>query len=422
MKRLFKLAIILALVAAVPAFTEEIEWQPHKLPFGNESSRWNMTQVFLHSVIDSQTGKTTDMESFYQKLEEADVILIGESHTGLHHHQVQQKIIEALAERGNQLVIGLEMYNEQQNQKLDEYIREGATPEAFAASTGYYSTWGHNLRYYMPIFAAAHRYQIPLRGVNLPSERVKALRKAGLNGLTEAILPGESMPDTSSSEHRFFIETMMQGLGAQAPEMFPGIYLAQCLWDAAMAQGIVKAAEEFSNHKIIGLAGTGHVAYGLGIARLIKNRSNLKVVTVMPVDIKIKSKKKTDEHPGFAVHMGKKQGQVESPFTIVSAGLADFLVGVPEEKNDFYPAPPFKVSEKEGKLLIGSVMPGTWAFKAGFRSGDEVIRVAGTSFKKADQLNYFLHHLNWNQQLSLTIKRNGKTIGLQKRLTIEKKS
>ncbi|MEW6709601.1 MAG: ChaN family lipoprotein, partial [Candidatus Riflebacteria bacterium] len=194
-----------------------------------------------------------------------------------------------------------------------------------------------------------------------------------------------------------------------------------CLWDAAMAQGMVKAAEEFRNHRIIGLAGSGHVAYGLGIARLIKNRSNLKVVTVMPVDIKIKSKKKSDEHPGFAVHMGKKQGQAEPPFTIVSAGLADFLVGVPEEKNEFYPAPPFKVAEKEGKVLIGSVMPGTWAFKAGFRSGDEVIKVAGRSFNNADQLNYFLHQLSWNQNFSATLKRNGKLFICKKRMIPDSK-
>lgn len=418
----FKIFFLLALFIFVNSLsaTTSDEWQSHRLPFGPEETRMKMTQVFMNGITRAADGMQLDVEAFYDELARADVVLIGESHTNDTHHAMQEKIIRGLAGRGQSVVLALEMFNASQNGALDELVSNRTDLDRFPAASGYFSTWGHNYRYYRPLFAAAQEIALPVRGVNLPSGRVRALRMAGPDKFMDQLLPGEPVPDMNSAEHRFFIETMMQGLGAKSPQMFPAFYLAQCLWDAAMAEGIIAAAREFPGKVVVGIAGHGHVSYGLGIARIIRNRSSLKVVTIMPVDVAPLKKAKKGDHPGFAAHMGKAAAGPEKASLVVSAGLADYLIGVEKEKQERYPASPFLVTSRDGKLVAGNVMPGTWAYKLGFRTGDQIISFAGRTWKDADDLNFHLHHLGWGNRLKASIQRNGRRIAISGKLLPEK--
>jgi uncharacterized iron-regulated protein len=419
MRQLISFVLMVAILATGVVSAAGNEWQPHRLPLGPEDTRWQTTQVFMHGITETVTGRQIDIESFYARLAEADVVLIGESHTSHSHHAAQEKIIRGLAARGRQLVLGLEMFNASQNGRLDEFVAGRFRIHDFPAASGYFASWGHNIRYYQPIFVAARELAIPMRGANLPGERIRALRLAGPETFLDLLQAGEPVPDMNSPEHRFFIETMMQGLGAQAPQMFPGIYLAQCLWDAAMGEGMIAAAGEYSGRLVVGLAGSGHVAYGLGIARIIRARSNLRVVTVMPVDVEPLKPRKKDEHPGFAVHMGKGAGAPEKASVVVAAGLADYLIGVEKERQERYPAPPFRVLARDGHLVTGNIMPGTWAYKNGFRSGDRFVSFAGRVWHDADALQYHLHHLKWGDQLRAVVQRDGRRLTAGGRLLPE---
>ena len=396
------------------------DWQPLKLPFGNDQTRFRLIKVPMNAIIETSYGKSLDVDSFYQKLSEADIVLIGESHTNDTHHALQLNIIKGLLARGKTPALGLEMFNPTQNAGLANYAAGAFEDSEFAKNTDYFNTWGHNLRYYLPIFSCARENGLPIQGVNIPSDRLKELKKTGLDGLEKALMEGEAFPDTTNQQHRFFIETMMQGIGAQAPGVFDGIYLTQCLWDANMAQGLIEMCRALEHRPIICLAGSGHVAYGLGIARLVASRSNLKTVTVMPVDIAEPKSKKNSDHPGFMVHMKKGSNQKPEPAsTIVSAGLADFLIGVKAEKQERYPAPPFKVFEKDGQLVVGGILPGTWAYKAGFRKNDIIISLNSRKWQSAHELNLFLHNLNWDETLRAKVRRDAKTINLKRTVSVK---
>lgn len=410
---------ILALFLSTSGFTEE--WQPHRLPFGNRSNKFKLIKTGLHAIVDASSGENLDVDSFYRRLSQADVVLIGEGHTNDTHHALQLRIMQGLHQRGHKVVLGLEMFNQAQNDKLDAYLQGQINSADFAAETGYFKTWGHNLRYYMPIFSYAKAANIPLRGVNIASERLKRLRSVNIASLAQALEDHESMPDLTSAEHRFFVSSMMQGISAEAGDIFATIYRSQCMWDANMAGGMSRLAAEYDDHIVVGLAGSAHVAYGLGIARLISSRSNLEVVTVMPVDIKEKKKENKDAHPGFAVHMKKHGTKPDLPGKIVSAGLADFLIGVPAEKHERYPAPLFKVVSKPEGLFVGGVMPGTQAYKGGFRRGDKIFRLNGKTWNDATKLQSYLHNLDWGDKVNAAIYRKNKKLTLNLTLKPEKR-
>ncbi len=419
--RMFFLITLFIFVSFLSANASD-KWHSHRLPFGPEETRMKMTQVFMNGITRAADGILLDVETFYDELARADVVLIGESHTNATHHAIQKKIIRGLVGRGRPLTLALEMFNAAQNGALDELVNNRTDLDRFPAASGYFSTWGHNYRYYRPIFATAQEKAIPVRGVNLPSKRVRALRMAGPDKFMDQLLPGEPVPDMNSAEHRFFIETMMQGLRAKAPQMFPGFYLAQCLWDAAMAEGIIAAAREFPGKAVVGIAGHGHVAYGLGIARIIRNRSDLKVVTIMPVDVAPLKKANKADHPGFAAHMGKKSAGPEKASLVVAAGLADYMIGVEKEQQERYPAAPFLVTSRDGRLVAGNVMPGTWAYRLGFRTGDQIMSFSGRTWKDADDLNFHLHHLDWGNRLDALIQRKGRKIKISGKLLPEENS
>lgn len=399
-----------------------------RLPFGREDHRCDLVKVDLNTIVSADTGKPTTAEEFFRKLENYDVIIVGESHTSDEHHQVQRRVIEGLSDRGHKVALALEMFNPSQNHSLADFIN-GAFPDSeFMEKTGWFRSWGHNFRYYQPIFQLARARNIPMKGVNLPSELVTKARKGGIASFTEEEKRLMPSPDTTNAEHRFLVNAMMQGIGAQVPEMFTGMYQSQCLWDAAMGEGAIKVADDIPDAKVIVLAGTGHVAYNLGIARIVASRSRLKVASILPVDIPHPTEaapneangKKPDMKKQFAVHLGSAENAPQVPHYIVSRGAADFFIGVPEEPNEKYPT--LGMSLKDGKegVTVVMVMPETLAERKGFIHGDVLLSANGRVFAKVQDLKSWLTFMNWGDPVDFTIRREGRNKHLRFKMTREK--
>ena len=399
-----------------------------RLPFGNPETRHDLIKVSLNEILGTHENRSLTSDEFFQELGKSDIILIGESHTNNQHHQLQKRVIEGLYERGFPVVIGLEMFNPSQNQALEEYILGLFPAEEFIDKTGWFKSWGHNFRYYRPIFEFSRDNRIPMYGVNIPHELVSKARKSGLASLSEEESRQIAPPDTANAEHRFLVNVMMQGVGAQSPETFAGIYLAQCLWDSAMGEGAFKLAQGFPKAKIVILVGTGHVAYNLGIARIIAARSALKTVSILPVDIPFKEDNvggDRDKKPGksdsmdksvkrqFAVHLGHGADTPKIPHSIVSRGAADFFIGVPEEEHEEYPTLGLGLKDTPGGIAVSMIFPETLAEKKGFKMGDLIRRVNGESFASTIELKKRLSFLNWKDRPDFLIERDGKKLHLK---------
>src|SRR3569832_2556093 len=80
-------------------------------------------------VVASPSGATSDWEKFAGGLLASRVIAVGEKHDESSHHDIQAKIISAVAERDPSVVVGLEMVSQDQQSFLDDF-RSGKTSES----------------------------------------------------------------------------------------------------------------------------------------------------------------------------------------------------------------------------------------------------------------------------------------------------
>lgn len=303
-----RLALFIAILAVIPQAGNGSQNNVGLLSLGDVDSRSRRVVVSVDLVTDTRTGERITSAEMIQRLSSKRMILIGEEHTDDYSHGVQAIIIEKLIRSGRTPTIGLEMLPQTQQPCLDDFHNHEPVEDIVGACS-WYDSWGHNWQYYKEIFLLAKAYRLPLRALNVPRRIVKAI---GLgDGLPEGPEVRSYFPagiNFESDDHRLLVKTYFAGadfLHRTSDSEFSQLFRMQCAWDAGMAAAAEGAIEENSPKQlVVVLAGAGHVAYRLGIARQFARINAKEIATILPVP-------------------------VTSDVTRYAAGYADFLWGVP---------------------------------------------------------------------------------------------
>lgn len=439
-RQLFWLIFGLSTISVAQDFDTE------RIPIGDEARKYDFCMVKLDKILNTKTNETTSFDEMINELSNYRIVMIGESHTNQLHHDVQFDIIKGLYEKGRDVRLALEMYNPSQNEALAAWSSGETDSSTFMEQTGYLVSWGHNYRYYKAIFDYVREKHIPMYGVNTERKYASKIGKGGLASLTDEDRAAIPEVDTSNIEHRFYVKVALQGMDAQMPKQFSNMYPAQCLWDAAMGEGAIHVAEENPEAIVIVLAGSGHVAYNLGIGRIIEDRSDLSFTSVITVDIpeeteefgmvKVKKSMKKDsvnidtqemedmqtDPPDDKVKMSEEKpeggmahgnphammGMDNDPYKIVVKSLGDYLWGKTEMKQEKYPSLGFSLKEKDSTgYSVKMVLPGTIAYENGLKSGDIILKIDNLEFEDLIQLKKHLQFKNWNDEISVDLIRDG---------------
>ncbi len=435
------LAFMFALLFFAVLRADENEFNTERLPIGNPKTKYNFCSVKLHKIFDTNANSEISLELLIEALRESRIVMLGESHTSEEHHNMQLNIIKGLAESGASICLALEMFNSTQNQVLEKYISGKLTEEEFIDQSDYFNSWGHNYRYYKPIFDYARAKGIRMFGINIEPDYASKIGRSGIESLS--LEERNKIPeiDTTNVEHRFYFKVAMQGMDAISSAQFSRLYAAQCLWDAAMGDGAIKVAQENPESIVLILVGSGHVAYNLGIGKIIGKRSDLPFASVIAIDIadtlkesvmmKIKkslkevkegsqpdSMKEKKMPPMAMMHGGAGD---ETPYKIVIRSLADFLWGVPEQKQEKYPSFGFSVEEKVGNgFKVKRVLPETMAEKNRIKKGDFVLAIdEKKEFVNMAQLKKYLSFKNWGENIAFKILRDEKEIEIKFKIVDE---
>ncbi len=433
----FRFAFIILAILAFNLSAEEDDFNVNRLPIGNSTTQYDFVAVKLNQIFDATEKQHILPAQFFEKLKTKRVVMVGESHTNNEHHQVEFQVIKGLVEAGQKVCLALEMFMPHQNLDLQAFI-EGKYPTTdFMDSTGWYDSWGYNYRMYQPIFEYAREKKIKLYGVNIKRDYVSKVGRMGLKGLSADELKSIPEIDTTNIEHRFLVKVYFTGSDALTPELFNSRYQAQCLWDAAMAEGIIQAANENPQATVVLLAGSGHVAYNLGIGKIIQKRSGLPFASVIAVDVPQKKqntlmetmykhrKTEKDEKEKMPPAMQKMMAPPgdSSPNYIVIRSLADFLWGVPDtEEKPAYPTLGVRLEEKSEKgFLINMIFPESIAEKNNLQKGDILTTIDGKDFKTLVELKKYLDTKNWDDPIQLNLLRENEKLELKFNLKWEKK-
>ena len=394
--RLTPLTLLLALASFVA------EAGVLDLAIGDPERRDKKVPLALDAITDSHTGELITPAELPARFADTDLLLVGESHTNIDSHRVQHRVIDELDRAGRKVMIGLEMFPYTHQKHLDRWIAGLYSEEGFLELADWYSVWGYHWNYYRDLFLLARERGIPMFGVNTPREVVTAVREKGFKDLTEeeaAHIPSDI--DTDSEEHLQLFKSYFgedDSIHAQmSDEAWRSMLNAQSTWDATMGYNAVKAFEEKSGADddgaiMVVLTGSGHVAYGLGIARQAAQWFDGEIGLLIPVSIVA------------------PDGE---PVEQVQASYADFIWGVPEERAPIYPSLGLSTREDDdGHRQVIHVSEGSPAEQAGFQLGDTLRSAEGVEIRSRGDLSRLMAGKRWGDSLSATVQRGEETLEL----------
>jgi uncharacterized iron-regulated protein len=240
------------------------------------SPTFNITSA---EVIEEQQAFSSEQLKILDKLKEADVIYLGETHDRQEDHQAQLKIIESL-HRKNQgrVAIAMEMFQRPYQNVLDRYINREISEAEMLAQTEYEERWGFDWENYRAIAEFARTNRIPIIAINTPTEVSRKVARQGLDKLTPEetkYLPAEGEIDLSNAEYKAKIRKVYEQHVAHArgrSSNFDRFFLTQVLWDETMAESIAEFSKSHPKTQVIVLVGRGHIAYGYGIPSRVARR------------------------------------------------------------------------------------------------------------------------------------------------------
>jgi predicted metalloprotease with PDZ domain len=178
--------------------------------------------------------------------------------------------------------------------------------------------------------------------------------------------------------------------------MLKSMQTAQATWDASMGYNSVKILKAAPADSIlVVLVGSGHVAYGVGIEHQAKQWFEGKISTLIPVPV---------------------EDSEEKPVTSVKASYANFVWGIPGERDSLYPSLGISTTETAGERKIIAMEKDSIAAKGGLQVNDQILALDGIATPDRETWNRVMAGKNWGDTAVVTVKRGGTELSIRAEL------
>lgn len=277
-----------------------------------------LTQDRPAYLLYNQKGKRTNYEKLLKTAAGADVVLFGELHNNPICHWLEFQLAKDLfAERKQDLVIGAEMFEADDQQAYADYLAQKLTDKQLTTAA---RLWPNFATDYKPLLDFARQHQVPVVATNVPRRYASAVARRGLAAL-----------DTLPTAQKAFVaplpirvdltlpgyKQMLDMGGMHGSNGMPGMSAenmarAQATKDATMAHFILQNLKP--GNTFFHLNGSYHSKDFEGIVWYLKQqRPDLRVVTIHSVE----------------------EADVAKPAE-VKAGTATFTVCIPADMTKTY--------------------------------------------------------------------------------------
>ena len=233
------------------------------------------------TIISAKTGKAVTFDQMMADLNRHQIIFVGEYHAKPADHAVQLKIIEAVFKNTPSMRVGMEMFDRSYQERLDWWSAGFLDEEAFLRKVQWYANWQYDFSLYRDILLFIKDHKIKIIALNIPSYIPARIRVGGIDNLLDIdkqYLPKEI--DTSNAAYREYVSEVFKQHHFKDDVKFDDFYAAQCVWDEVMAESV---AMNLASHKIVVLAGNGHIRFKYGIPDRVFRRTGVSYRTVYPI-------------------------------------------------------------------------------------------------------------------------------------------
>jgi uncharacterized iron-regulated protein len=211
-------------------------------------------------VLYNSKGKKVDFGKLEKSLQDKEFIFFGEYHNNPIAHWLQLELTQTLYKKhGNKLVIGAEMFEQDNQNGIDLYLTGFFSKEQFKDSVRFWSNYNTD---YKPVLEFAKENKLKFIATNIPRKYASMVFKKGVSSLDSLseiekkwICPLPFEVDTTLSQYAALLDGEMH--------MGKNFVYAQAIKDATMAYFIVKNKQK--NSVFYHLNGSYHSDYFQGI-------------------------------------------------------------------------------------------------------------------------------------------------------------
>ena len=222
-------------------------------------------------------------DQFVERLLEAELICVGESHASDLHHRAELQIIKALCSHDGRLGVGMEMFQRPFQQAIDRFLRSELTEDEFLKASEYQDRWGYDWSLYRPVVEFCRRNGIPVAALNVPHELTDRLFQVGIAGLTnaeKARLGDIDIPPNEDHGYWFdFLGNVHRKSEVSAQQMEHASQV-MTVWNEYMAASAAEFRQKRRLRRLVVLVGSAHLDRRFGIPAGAARRIGGKVATI----------------------------------------------------------------------------------------------------------------------------------------------
>lgn len=227
-------------------------------------------------------GKKTTYQKMFKDIMGCEVVLFGELHNNPISHWIELQLTKDIyKEKKQDLILGAEMFEADNQELLDKYLKGQITEDDLKAQT---QLWPNYETDYRPLVEFARNTNLKFVATNAPRKFASQVMHGGfekLNALSEndkkflAPLPIEYDPELE--QYKKMLDMHMAGLSS------PDLPKAQAIKDATMAHFILNNAAE--GKLFLHYNGTYHSDYFEGIMWYLKRKNaDMKILTIATIE------------------------------------------------------------------------------------------------------------------------------------------
>lgn len=345
--------------------------------------------------LDGERATASFMEVI-DEMAKREVVLLGEEHDDADHHRWQLHTLAALHARRPDMVIGFEAFPRRVQPVLDRWVAGELTVAGFLSEVNWEEVWAVPAELYLPLFQFARLHRIPMLALNVERKLTETIADKGFDAVPESEREGVSRPAAAPPAYRdtlfeiYRAHAHIRGRSTEAATKtdagFRQFVESQQTWDRAMAQALVAGRASTGKAFAVGIAGSGHLRHGHGIALQLRDLGVASIGTLLPITAR-------------------------SECAELKRGLADAAFMVPEGAATKPPPPRLgvRLEQRDKTVRLIEVTKGSLAERSGLQAGDTVTAVAGQALTRVGPFIEAVRRQPEGTWLPLEIKRGAET-------------
>jgi uncharacterized iron-regulated protein len=222
-------------------------------------------------IWDMRGRSFIDETTLLARINQANVLLLGETHDNPQHHDLQQKLLNARIESGARPALVMEQLDADSQPALDAALAGSDRDATLKAVTGLikFADW----KFYRPFLVTAVDNKLPIIAANISSQQLQPVIWQGFAAFDADALKRMAVEQVWSEGRENYMRRNIGGAhcGQVRDELREGLTRSQRLRDAMMADSAISGI----GRGIVAIVGSSHARRDVGIPLYLAARAPL---------------------------------------------------------------------------------------------------------------------------------------------------